>query len=263
MAEIQHWQMWRERCALARCPQGARHDLCGFAFDRFRHYLQKVTPSIPPPRAHDAWHAFESHLALGRTRSAKAWKQWLFARGGSPPTLNCIQGGATLIMRGVVRDHLRREHAPGWMLSLDGPVLHRTEPGSNALSLEELLPDPGDPLAAIEQQDIQTCANRLFPAVYGDLSPRERIALTIHQAGKALSDPSVTQAAQCGKSSLCNALCQAMQRMAHALQDALPQESTSTRIAVACILIEKSAENMRFTLEMEHPELFRYIKGDA
>jgi DNA-directed RNA polymerase specialized sigma24 family protein len=263
MAELGHWQMWRERCALARCTETASHDLRGFAFDRFQRHLQKSGQALAPPKAADAWHAFESHLALGRNRSAKAWKEWLFARGGDTPTIDCIQGGATLIMRGVVREYLRREQAPGWMLSLDSPIGRHPESGSAPISLEDLLPDPEDPIAAIDQQELQALATRLFPSMRDLLTPRERLALITNQTGKALSHPAVAKAAQCGKSSLCNALHRAMQRLAQTLQTALPQESPNQRITVATLLIEKMKKDFLQTLEIEHPDLFRYMKEDT
>lgn len=263
MAEIDHWEMWRARCALARCTDEAQHDLRGFAFDRFRCHLQRLHPSLPPPPAEVAWHAFESHLALGHTRSAKAWKEWLFARGGEIPTLDCIQGGATLVMRDVVREHLRREYAPGWMLSLDHPIGNRSESEDAALSLEDLLPDPNDPAAPVEQRELQELAASLFPRIGADLPLREQIALTVHQSGKALSHDTVTTAAQCGKSSLCNSLHHGLQRLAQRLKNALPQESTTTHIEVAGLLIENIRRKTMRLLESEHPDLFRYLKEEV
>ena len=259
MAELEHWQMWRKRCALARCTASVSQDLQGFAFSRFQRYLQKIGQSHAVPKAPDAWHAFESHLVLGRSRPSKAWKEWLFARGGEPPTLDRIQGGATLIMRDVVREHLRREHAPGWIRSLDAPIASDTGSDTTSPSRGDLLPDSHDPIAAIEEQELQVLATTIFPHVANLLSPRQRIALITHHKGKALSHPSVMRAAQCGKSSLCNALHQALQRLAQLLQDGLPQETAATRITIASLLIEKITANLLKSLETQHADLFKYI----
>jgi len=263
MAEIDHWEMWRERCALALCTDVAQHDLRGFAFDRFRRHLRKLHPSLSPPPAETAWHAFESHLALGHTRPAKAWKEWLFARGGTQPTLDCIQGGATLVMRDVVREHLRREYSPGWLLSLDRPIGSHADSEGATLSLDDLLPDPHDAAAPVEQRELQELADSLYPRIGTDLPWREQIAITVHHAGKALSHEAVTQAAQCGKSSLCNALQHGLQRLAQRLKNTVPQESTTTHIELAGLLIEKIRENTMLFLETEYPDLFRYIKEEV
>lgn len=262
MAELENWQMWQERCAAARCTPAAQRDLAGFAFDRFRRCLQKVRPSFAPPSAPDAWHAFETHLALGRTRATKAWKAWLFARGGAHPTLDCIQGGATLIMRDVVQSHLRHEHHPEWMVSLDAPVNRAADRQDGATALEDLLPAAADPLAEVDAHDRQSLVDQLLADVIDHLSPREKIVLTVHHAGKTLSHRTVTAAARCGKSTLCNALYKSIQQMADWLQQALPQESSATRMQVAQGLIEQIAVETKKELEIAHPQLFMYIREE-
>lgn len=263
MAELENWQMWQERCAAARCTPAAQTDLFGFAFDRFRRYLQKVRPSFSPPSAPDAWHAFESHLALGRTRATKAWKAWLFARGGEHPTLNCIQGGATLIMRDVVRSYLRNELHPQWMLSLDAPLGRAADRQGSTIALEDLLPDTADPIADVDARDLQALGDQFFVIAVERLTDREKIALTVHHNGKTLSHRAVTVAARCGKSSLCNALYQGIQKMADLLQKALPEESAATRMQVASAMIGKIALETEKELEIAHPQLFRYIKEES
>jgi DNA-directed RNA polymerase specialized sigma24 family protein len=263
MAELENWNMWQERCAAARCTQAAQYDLFGFAFDRFQRYLQKVRPSFAPPSPPDAWHAFESHLALGRTRSLKAWKAWLFARGGERPTLGCIQGGATLIMRDVVRSYLRNEHHPTWMTSLDAPLDQAAGRQGSAVAMEDLLPASADPLAALAAQELQTLAKQLVVVAIKRLSLREQMALTVQHAGKALSHQAVTKAAGCGKSSVFNALHQGMQKMAAVLQKELPQESPGARMQVARELIDIIAKETRNLLETAHPQLFMYIEEES
>ena len=263
MAEWQHWQMWNETCALAHCTDAAQHDLQGFAFDRFTRYLQKIRPSASASSATEAWHAFESHLALGHSRTAKAWKQWLFARGGTEPTLDGVQGGATLIMRDVVREHLRKEHAPNWMASLDAPVASQRAPeGTTALSVTDLLPDPVDPLHAVETNEQRALAHSLYPIACEQLSLREKIALAVHHRGKALYHASVLKAAGCSKSTICNALHHAMEKLATTISDALPRECPHTRMQIASILLENICPRMQKMLEIEYPELFRYLEED-
>ncbi len=262
MAELENWKMWQERCAAARCTPTAQRDLAGFTFDRFRLYLQKVRPSFAPPSAFEAWHAFETHLALGRTRATKAWKAWLFARSGERPTLGCIQGGATLIMRDVVRSYLRHEHHPEWMVSLDAPLDPAEDQQGRATAMEDLLPDSEDPIAEVDAHDRQSLVDQLLVEVNAQLSPREKIVLTVHHAGKTLSHRAVTAATRYAKSSLYNALYQSIQQMADGLKKTLPQESPATRMEVAKGLIEKIAAETEKELEIAHPQLFMYIREE-
>lgn len=263
MAKLENWEMWYRRCAAARCTRVAQHDLFGFAYNRFRRYLQKFRPLLISPEATAAWHAFESYLTLGRTRSAKAWKSWLFSRGGASPTLSCIQGGATLIMRDVVRDYLRREHAPAWMCSLDAPLDNGTGSDTSAVSLADLLPDPADPIAVLEARDLQALVDPILASAKACLSARERIALTVHHAGKALSHRVVTQAVACSKSALYNSLHAAMQKVGRLLRRALPHESSATCIQSAQLLIDRIAEESKKKLEIGHPGLFLYINEES
>ena len=263
MAEWKHWLLWRETCALARCTQEAQHDLQGFAFHRFNLYLQKLHHAAATPAAADAWHAFESHLALGHTRTAKAWKQWLFARSETEPTLDGVQGGATLIMRDVVREHLRREHAPRWMRSVDAPIAGQRAPEhATTLSVADLLPDPADPLHTVDRNEQLALANSLYPLARDQLSLREKIALTVHHREKALYHASVLKAAGCSKSTICNALHHAMEKLAGTINGALPRECPYTRMKVASNLLDNICDHMQKILEIEHPELFRYIEED-
>lgn len=261
MAELEHWQMWRERCALARCTESAQQDLQGFAFNRYTRFLEKCGQPSSAPDAFDAWHGFESHLALGHQRTAKAWKEWLFARGGKKPTLDCIQGGATLIMRDVVRYHLRREHAPKWMLSLHAPIGAKSE-SEHAAKLADLLPDPSDPLEAIEQHEITVCAQKLTDEVSADLTLVEIVALITHQAGKTLNHPAALKLADCSKSSLHNALHQGLYKMAASIKTALPNEIATVRIAVAKHILENITRQTVKKLEKDYPRFFQYIKEE-
>ncbi len=261
MALLEHWQLWREKCALARCTDAAQHDLQGFAFDRFNHYLQKCRHTLAAPAATEAWHAFESYLALGRNRTTKAWKQWLFARSNLPVTLDAVQGGATLVMRDVVREHLRREHTPTWITSLDAPLpSHHEEDNITPLSITDLLPDPDDALRKVEANEYRTLALKLSPALDGTLSVRQKIALTVHHSGKALYHPTALTAAGCSKSSLCNAWRQAINILANGTNTALPQECAYARMHIAANLLDIICADTRKMLEKTHPELFRYLE---
>ncbi len=263
MASLENWQAWRKTCALALCTDSAQRDLRGFAFEKFRRRLQKMPLALAAPAATEAWHAFETHLALGKTRTAKAWKQWLFARGGTNPTLDCIQAGATLIMRDVVREYLRREHAPSWIKSLDAPVArNNSADATNAYTAADLLPEAADPLETLDTHEHQKLAQELQASAGKLLSVRHTISLTVYHNGKALYHPSVLAVASCSKSSLCNALHQALKILATLVNTKLANDCQHTRMHVAAALIEFICKNTLQLLETSHPELFLYIKED-
>jgi hypothetical protein len=236
MADLESWWMWRERCALARCVPEVQGDLRGFAQNRYALYLRKLnTGNLQPPSAADAWHGFETHLALGPRRSQKSYKEWLFTRGEGEATLDRIQGGATLLMRDVVRERLRREHSPSWMTSLDAP----TGAGADAPSLADLLPSPQDPLTEVERRDFAELATAAGGTAFAALTHRERIAVLASLSGLSLAHPVVVAAAACAKSSLFNALHSGMETLSGVVRESFGGEDASARTEIALLLLHQ------------------------
>ena len=256
MAERVHWEQWRARCALGLCTEETARDLQGFAYNRFCRFLRQYAPQIDGvPSASEAWHGFESYLALGQRRSTKAGKEWLFARGTD--TLDAVQGGATLIIRDVVRDHLRHEHAPAWMHALDAS--ETCEPDS--VSLHELLPDGTDPRAPLDQQEHARLAASIAPTAFDVLTARERIALIASHAGVSLAHPTVVAAAQCSKSSLFNSLHSALKSLSLCIRKICPNETPETGIAIALALCEEVHQRILTWISLEKPysQLFLFL----
>ena len=166
---FQHWQEWRARCAAQRCGPGTQAELRDFAARRFLHYARAVLgaydvqPQIPVPEA--CWHLLESELAAGRLRSGRRYKEWLFARleGSRDAPIDVIQGGASLLMRTVVRNWALREAPQRRSRPLDAPV---GGPGSD-LTLADLLPaaEADDPESTELDQLAAAEARRLFEAL--------------------------------------------------------------------------------------------------
>ncbi len=258
MAELEHWKSWRARCALARCTGETARDLQGFAHNRFCRYLRQYAPQLAQsPPATEAWHQFESYLALGQQRAAKAGKEWLFARGTAE--LDAVQGGATLIMRDVVRDYLRHEHAPTWMSALHAPVTFQGDP----FTLCELLPDcSADPLAPLEMQEHTHLAASMARQAFEALNVRERIALIASHAGLSLAHPTVTDAAKCRKSTLFNCLHSALRSLSLCIRNAYPNETPESGLAIALALCDELYQHILDWISLEKPyaRLFLLVK---
>lgn len=263
MADLKHWQMWRQRCALALCNPEAGYDLRGFAYNRFLRYWRRYGgEDLGLPSAEQAWHGFESYLALGRRRSAKACKEWLFARGGGVTTLNQVQGGATLVMRDVVREQLRREHSPRWMQSLDKPLGAARANDGNGPTLADLIPEPHDCFADLERREFRSLAAAEAEAAFDALNRRERLALTASRAGLSLAHPAVVSAAGCSKSSLYNAFNSGLRKLADRVQRRFARESSSDRTEITILLFEQVHARLVAWLQMEKNDthLFRIIE---
>ena len=260
MAEWEHWQEWYRKCALASCEEETRAALHRFADARWRRYAAvcagKLYPegnrfAVPPPA--DSWHDFETMVRLRHTRRGKAYKHWLFAR--MPPqsgrqALDAIQGGASLIMRDVVRERFRREMPRQRTVSLHAPP-----PGApvGTPPLQELLPAPVQALDEVQQRDLNALAVSTAAWVcHQVLSRRSRIAMLAREWGIPPTDPAVLKAAGCGKSVLCTAYHEALQSIAETVNTRFRRDDRSTRAALAVA-----------TLRALKPELVSWAKSEA
>ena len=243
MPSIEEWAEWKEKCALGLCRCETRTALQSFAYARFYHFAVAYakTTNTPDPKAltpepSHAWHDFETHLRLRDTREGKRFKDWLFAPldGSNTPTLDSVQRGATVIMRDVVRERLRREFSSHLMRSLDAPA-GRPDDGQ-APALKELLAGPLDTAQEVEQRELERLAAGEADSAMAGLNQRERIALLARELGLSLACPSVIQAAGCGKSVLNTAYHKALQRLANHVRSAYSREDKAT-LAFLTILV--------------------------
>lgn len=231
---------WHRRCVLHACSDSSAALLREFAASRFdafcRRYAPFPSPRVPhplTPAAADCWHLFETRLAVDRTRAGKSYKQWLFeaARVGTHLPLDRLTGGASLLMRDVVRAWLAHEAPHPRTDSLQAPIA--VSASGRPLTLEDLLPDKGDPAEEAARRDI----GRLSAEIAGDLWPeldrRERIVLAARAAARPLSDPAVEQAADCRKSMLYAALRALLERLAARLRRDHPSEEPAVLLAIA------------------------------
>jgi len=181
--------------------------------------------------ATDMWHIFETHLQTGNTRKGKRYKDWLFARIGQAngPALETIEGGASLLMRDVVRRQLQREFARR------GTVCF-TDDDAAELQADQLLatPSPADETARREYEEL---AARHAVTAFGQMSHRERIALLCREVGLALSHPLAQQAAGCRKTTLHSTYLAFHEKMARAMKASYPEDDPESVLGLTLMLI--------------------------
>lgn len=247
MAGLAHWTEWKLKCALGLCEPATRCELKEFARARFLHYAgiyynsigaEDAKPLIPD--ADEAWHLFETHLCLTDSRAGKSYKEWLFssARMVRETELDSVQGGATLIMRDVVRERLRREYAPRWIASLDAPVGVALE--GHPLTLGDLLPARRDSANDPESDELLNLAAADADGALATLGRRERIALLANALGLSLAHPSVVSAGACSKSSINAAFHAALVGLASHVRLMHPRESREVQATLACLVFEEA-----------------------
>lgn len=260
------WLQWHARCALARCDAEPAGILRHFAWTRsvsLIHRLGTLAEGLAVPAAREAWHLFEVHLVTGRTREGKRYKEWLFARSAGqtgPARLDTIQGGATLILRDVVRETIRREVRPFGTCSIDAPI-HGTE----GLTLADLVAGGSSPADDAAAREIEVLAQRTAERIFGTASRRVRIGLCLRELGLSLDGPAVERAAGCGKSSLHSAVRIFTTGLAVAVCHAHPSETPDTAHAIAAramqILRERAREWGR--LEKSLARFFLQVEGTS
>ncbi len=247
MAEWHDWLAWYRKCALAACDAPTREALQRFALARWQRYATVCAgatnceaAAITLPSAAVAWHDFETALRLRSTRRGKAYKHWLFTRlpacSGKQTSLDAIQGGATLIMRDVVRERFRREMSRRGTLSMNAPL-----PGApaEAPSLQELLPSPEHTLEHVQQRELAAWGAALAAELCRRiLSRRAKIALLAREAGVSVAHPAVLAAAACGKSQLYAAYHEALQTIAETVNKRFEGDDRATRASLAVATLQ-------------------------
>lgn len=211
MAETrtEHWLEWRRRCALPRCSPPAQDALRDFAHHRFALYLSRYAretcltsaapPALPPQ---DAWHLFESHLALKSTREGKRYKEWLVARTAGQDAqedARTLESGSTLIIRAAAREFLHREFSPRGVLSMQQNL---AEGSGGSVTLEDLLAGGDDPAAEAARREYERLADQHAAEEFPDLERRERVAVAAKALGLSLAHPTVERLAGCRRSVL-------------------------------------------------------------
>jgi len=188
--KIAQWREWRKRCAIAKCRAKTANALRSYARQRFTYFLMNlandVAFDINVPEADECWHLLESYLCVSRPRTGRRYKEWLFARlaRSSDDPIDVVQGGATLVLRSVVRDWFY-EQSPPKIVSLYAPL------GSGIPSPAELLPDPTP--QRHDDWEIRDAARAAARNVSLRLDRSTRLVLLARASGIPLFHPGVLQ----------------------------------------------------------------------
>jgi hypothetical protein len=201
------WSEWRLRCALALCRDEVRRELAEFAGYHFQRMVRRyahrfnVTGPGMALRDEDCWHLFETYFTLRSARDGKRHKEWMFERAvvAGSDAQEALAGGAVVLLRDVVREHLRREHTPASFFSLNSPA---EMPGESGLTLEDLLPGSADPASETADRELEAIARDEADGLLQDMTEREKIAVAAKHAGLSLAHPGIERAAGCRKSAL-------------------------------------------------------------
>jgi hypothetical protein len=184
------------------------------------------------------------------TREGKRYKDWLFARvdTAADSPIDVIQGGASLIMRDVVRDYIRTEHPPSNTDSLDEPLLK-----GESITLLDLLPAQPDPASDVCLREYECLAaghaDELLPAISG----RERAAIAAKSLGIPLNHPEVEKAANCRKTALNKAYNFFVVRTASHVRDRYPGEDPECVLTLALFTVRHIAQAILSKINAESP----------
>lgn len=250
MAGIGDWTVWKQTCSLDLCPPGTQAELRAFAHSRFRKYAATYSyttgvqdPGSMMPAPAQAWHLFETWFCLRNTREGKSYKEWLFARRGPDASacLDAVQGGASLLMRDVVREWLLREMPGRGHLSLSAPAGDADEAVPD---LQELMPGPSDTRGEVEGRDLARIAGEEAREAVSGLSHRERVALLARELGLPLSSPAALIAADCGKSQLSAAYLTALRNIAGGASARHPGEDNETLASLSVAVFEATKKQI-------------------
>jgi len=252
MTDCGAWREWHRRCALDLCSECARRELAGFALARFRKYARGYAARTNSDAAgiaglteREAWHRFETHLLVTNTREGKAYKEWLMARGhGSDAARReLIESGASLIMREVVREHIRTECSPATVVSLDAPF---PGTGSGNVPFAEFLPGGIDPSETAAIREMEKLARRHASEILAQIDRREKAALLARASRRSFGDPSVRKAAGCGKSRLKEIYGELVEKIAAKLRLEHPGEDRAALFQLA-LMTHRSLNEMIFS----------------
>lgn len=241
---LHSWMEWKKICALGLCSEETQSRLRKFGSVRFRKFLSQYATGTSVRStyhvdldAEDAWHLLETRLMINTTKRGKRYKDWLFARVkySDDPPIDVIQGGASLIMRDAVREFLKREFSPRNTVSLSMPLAEGESGGT--LTLEDLLPGDADPSCQAALREYEELAREHAKAAFGEMSRRERLAITAREIGVSLAHSLIEKAAGCRKSVLNSSYHGFMRRTAERLKAEYPDDDNESVLWLTLITI--------------------------
>lgn len=229
------WKEWKQLCALALCCAGTTAELSSFARLRFNRLMKNYFHGdVRPPC--DPWHLFETHMTVKHTRAGKCYKDWLFARleQSSDPEEAVLEGGASLIMRDVVREYLRNECAKAHTISLDQTLSDNIR----STTLVHLLASEQDTMNSVCLQEYQKLSVGHAEELVQELTDKERTALLAKHIGIALTHPLALQAAGCRKTALNKTYVQYVNKVAGKIQEKYHDDDKESQLTLTLMTMQ-------------------------
>jgi hypothetical protein len=243
------WRAWKRVCAADLCDADTAAVLRRFGHARFAVYLRRT--GCPLPEAREAWHLFESTCQVSGTRAGKRYKDWLFARAQAMEGswLEAIESGASLLMRSVVREFVRREHAPSFMQSLQQPV------GGGTISLEELLPDPSTASTDMDDETLRVMARALAGLLLPTMDKTERALVWAKVHDVSFADPRLINKTRLGRTMLHEQFGLFMARLTVLVRARHPKETNSVTTSLIIFTLMALGEMLPDKLFSGRPRL--------
>jgi hypothetical protein len=261
----QVWLAWKKACAADLCTAEQRSALQKFGTHRFCHFLARYAssftghsgPVMKVAEARDAWHLLESYCQINTTRQGKRYKDWLLNRqnddSAMPTWLASVESGATLLMRDVVRDYLRSEHAASFMTSMQRPLAGET------FTLEDLLPDAIEPADEISRREWAALARDQAMGFLPTLTKREAMVVWARGHEIALTDPRLQDWAGSRTSTLHKDHRDSVARLGRMVKKAYPEESPAVWTHIALLAWEEIGRQI-FSHYFPQEEIARFFK---
>lgn len=189
----------------------------------------------------------ESSMAIGRRRDGKAYKQWISTRArAATDDLSAYESGAVLVLRDVVRDYLRQESSPHFMVSLNESV---AGVGPHALTVEDLVADESEPGGLTAERELRELASRLAGELAATLQKAERVALVARRLELPFHHHAIERAAGCRRSSISESCRKMVGRVVATIGRRYKSEDADTRRRLVLLtlggLSDAAVENMR------------------
>lgn len=256
------WVEWKQQCAADACSVETQKQLRTYARSRFDRFVRFYSSETEPPSHDDPWHLLETRLALTNNSKGKRYKDWLFARveTSDDDPLDVVQGGASLMMKTVVREYLRAE-APGRdTVSLSQPM---RKGGETTLTWLDILPAGLDPASEASLREYEELAARHVPDFLADMSKREQVVVFSKHAGVSLAHPRVERLAGGKKSVLNTAYREFLARVAGKLAAQYEQDDPESILTLALMTVQKLSEEIFLKKKSENTfaSLFMLVKG--
>ena len=245
---LEAWLEWKQRCALGLCEPGTQGALEKFAYSRFCLYARRYAATTNARDSDslllsgsEAWHLLEAHLVSSSTKDGKRYKDWLFdrLRDATDPALAVIQSGASVLIRSVARENLRREFSAPNMISSNAVVYGH---GSEAITIEDLLPGGMNPADAVAHREFERLASDHAETFVQEMNWREKLVLFSKSLGISLSHAEVEKAAECRKTALNASYKQCVERISTQITNRYADDEPESVVLLTLLTIKEAME---------------------